>query len=1055
MSKNSFINRKSFFLLILLSVLQAFTIKLLAQTTYFIDATGGSDSNNGTTSGTAWKTITKVNATSFVPDDIINFKRGEVWRETLVPKTSGTSGHYIHFTSYGTGNKPKILGSDSELIGWTLYSGNVWYKSMASAPQEMYFIKSGGASHRGYLQTSTANCNGDYKYYHTGGNLYVYATSDPNGYYTAIEKASRQYGISFSTDYVWIDSLEISYPYRTGIVLEQADYAKITNNEIHHIGKRFNNDGNRGITFYAIGGLFSHNKIYECSYSGITLNPGYNQNASYNIIEYNEVYNCYHVKIGIVRDPSSVNIPNGNIIRYNTVYDINPEGSGAATPVNKGMGIEVFGNSSSTGTELFVKNTRVYGNLVYNVKETAYYFPRFVDSIYVYNNMAYGATFQGFYFGKDATQTTSGHAWIYNNISSQNTYEPINFEDVTDKVVDYNLYYPTKGFPFNSANLSTYNIGTNLTTWQALGFDTHGVLGNPLFTNTATYDFSLQSGSPARNTGTNLVNSVPYFYTEDILGATVPTTTTTDMGAYESYDENAIVDSVVPNLSSASIINPTTIELTFSEALEINSTLNKSNYFINNGIAVNSVSLSTDSKKVTLSTTQNTANQIYTVVVNNVKDLAGNIISSIKNSTQYSYVGDSTPPEIASASLTNPTTLVVNFSEAMDPASSVVLSKYVIGNGITISSASLSADGKKVTLNTSQHTANQNYTVTISNVIDLAGNTILSTKNSAQYSYIGDTTPPNLLSAAVVNPTTVELSFSEGLESVSAQTKSNYSIDNGITVNSATLSTDKKKITLSTNQHIISQNYTVTVANVKDLAGNNISTNNSIQYPFVNSTVGNLKANVKIFLQGPYQNNNMITALSDNEFIPVSQPYNVAPWLYNGSESLGTSSSSRVDWVLVELRSAQNPTQVISRRAGLLRSDGRIMEANGTLGITFNNILYGSYYIAIFHRNHLAVMTATSVLFSPDNTLYDFSTAFTKAYGQNALTEISTGVFGMFAGDGDGNGTINDIDRNQIWSNQNGNMGYLNGDFNLDSGVTVKDINDFWNLNEGKVTQVP
>jgi hypothetical protein len=199
----------------------------------------------------------------------------------------------------------------------------------------------------------------------------------------------------------------------------------------------------------------------------------------------------------------------------------------------------------------------------------------------------------------------------------------------------------------------------------------------------------------------------------------------------------------------------------------------------------------------------------------------------------------------------------------------------------------------------------------------------------------------------------------------------------------------------------------------------------------------------------------MMTELSGNEFLPASQPYNVSPWFYNGTEVLGSGSSLSTDWVLVELRSAQNPAQVISRRACLLRNDGRIIETNGTLGVTFKNLLYGSYYIAVFHRNHLAVMTSVPVSFSPDNSLYDFTNALTKAYGQSAMAEITTGVFGMYAGDGDGNGTINEIDRSEIWSNQNGTMGYLNGDFNLDSGVTVKDINDYWNFNEAKFTQVP
>ena len=691
----------------------------------------------------------------------------------------------------------------------------------------------------------------------------------------------------------------------------------------------------------------------------------------------------------------------------------------------------------------------------------------------------------------------------------------------------------------------------------------------------------------ANQTYTVVVNNV-----KDLAGNVISSSNNIAQYSY-------VGDSTPPNLLSASVINPTTIELSFSEVLENNSALTESNYSINNGIVVNSASLSTDLKKVTLSTTLNIANQTYTVVVNNVKDLAGNVISSQANSAQYEYFEqtgdlvmipivfasathwfqnytpdktidgqgisnpdsrwngafpmpdtikfdlgtsvkisrtrvsfynwdggrkykfnllasldgvnwqtvvseiwsnatewtesnfnlvnarylslislennqsvyagvwemevwgpsssetDTIPPNLLSAKVLNPTTIELLFSEALDNSSALTKTNYSINNGIVVNSVSLSPDGRQVTLNTNTNVANQTYTVVVINVKDLAGNIISPSNNSAQYSYVGDTTPPNLLSAAVLNPTTIDLLFSEALETVSAQITSNYSINNGIVVNSATLSSDKSRVTLNTTLHIPNQNYTVTVNNVKDLAGNTLSTNNSVQYSFEDNTVGDLLANVRIFLQGPYQSNSMITELSSNEFIPNQQPYNNEPWLYNGSEVLTSSSNLIVDWILVELRNAENPIQVISRRAGLLRNDGRIMEPDGSLGVTFKKILYGSYYIAVYHRNHLAVMTSTPVLFAPDNTLYDFTNSLSKAYGQNAMIEIATGVFGMYAGDGDGDGIIYDNDRNEIWSAQNGSMDYLNGDFNLDSGVTIKDINEYWNFNQGKTTQVP
>lgn len=319
-----------------------------------------------------------------------------------------------------------------------------------------------------------------------------------------------------------------------------------------------------------------------------------------------------------------------------------------------------------------------------------------------------------------------------------------------------------------------------------------------------------------------------------------------------------------------------------------------------------------------------------------------------------------------------------------------------------------------------------------------------------------DNTPPTLVSASVINPTSIVLTFSEPLELTSAQAKLNYSINNGININSAVLSSDGKKVTLNTTTNSANQTYTVVVSNIKDLAGNVVaSSGNSASYSFTQTSTGDLKANVKVFLEGPLDSNVMLTELSGNEFLPSAQPYNTSPWFYGGKEVLGSGISSATDWVLVELHNAQDPSQIVAKRACLLRNDGRIIEPNGTLGVTFNNLFYGSYYIAVRHRNHLAVMSSSPVSFSPNNDLYDFTTSVIQAYGQNAMMQIAPGVYAMYAGDGNGDGIIDDKDRDDLWNSQNGNMGYLNGDFNLDSGVTVKDINDFWNINHDKKTQVP
>jgi hypothetical protein len=80
--------------------------------TYYVDATSGSDSANGTSDSTPWKTIAKVNSSSFSAGDSILFKKGETWREQLTVPSSGSSGSPITFGAYGSGAKPIINGAD-------------------------------------------------------------------------------------------------------------------------------------------------------------------------------------------------------------------------------------------------------------------------------------------------------------------------------------------------------------------------------------------------------------------------------------------------------------------------------------------------------------------------------------------------------------------------------------------------------------------------------------------------------------------------------------------------------------------------------------------------------------------------------------------------------------------------------------------------------------------------------------------------------------------------------------------------------------------------------
>lgn len=116
---------------------------------------------------------------------------------------------------------------------------------------------------------------------------------------------------------------------------------------------------------------------------------------------------------------------------------------------------------------------------------------------------------------------------------------------------------------------------------------------------------------------------------------------------------------------------------------------------------------------------------------------------------------------------------------------------------------------------------------------------------------------------------------------------------------------------------------------------------------------------VKIFLQGPYSTDAMNANLGSS-LIPATDPY-------TGTETASSIAADVVDWVQVEIRNPLDNTDILATKSALLRNDGQILDADGSLGVSFNNLGVTSAYIAVKHRNHLAVMTGSAVNFTVSN----------------------------------------------------------------------------------------
>ncbi|MCE7996947.1 MAG: hypothetical protein HEP71_33605 [Roseivirga sp.] len=216
-----------------------------------------------------------------------------------------------------------------------------------------------------------------------------------------------------------------------------------------------------------------------------------------------------------------------------------------------------------------------------------------------------------------------------------------------------------------------------------------------------------------------------------------------------------------------------------------------------------------------------------------------------------------------------------------------------------------------------------------------------------------------------------------------------------------------------------------------------------------------------VFLEGAYNGTDLNTTL--NASIPTTQPYSI-----NG-HSGGTASgipANAVDWVLIELREAGSAATALSNTkvgsvAGFLMNDGSVKATDGTSNLTvpLSGNTGSEFFMVIYHRNHLPIMSANAVSESSGTYTIDFTTVSANTYqATTALVTLSSGKFAMLAGDADGDGDVDEVDLT-TWRSQNGLTFNYSGngrnDLNLDGVINAVDRNDFQQKNTSKTSQVP
>jgi len=173
----------------------------------------------------------------------------------------------------------------------------------------------------------------------------------------------------------------------------------------------------------------------------------------------------------------------------------------------------------------------------------------------------------------------------------------------------------------------------------------------------------------------------------------------------------------------------------------------------------------------------------------------------------------------------------------------------------------------------------------------------------------------------------------------------------------------------------------------------------------------------KVYLQGAY--NTGTGVMNDNlrtlNLIPTTEPYSaITGFTHTGSGGGETTTAAIVgsgapagndaivDWVFIQLHDGSTGN-VLGSRAVLLQRDGDLVETDGVSPVNMAGFASGNYYVSIRHRNHLGVRTAgTLSLAKTVTTPYNFtgsaSQSFPGAVSNPPVATLSTGIFGMYAG---------------------------------------------------------